>query len=236
VGASPPHDLVAGYALDALDEPDRRLFEEHLAECEECVEGLRSFREASSALALDAEPATPPPDLRARLLDAAREERPAATVVSLRRRIGLPAVAAIAAVAACAAIGLGIWAASLQGSLSRERDARDAREEALGILADPAARRVPVKGTDGVLAVANDGRAALALAKLDPAPGGKTYEAWVIDTKTPKPAGLFSGSDGSPTVVPIDRPVRPGAVVAVTVEPDGGVDAPTSTPIITAQA
>jgi hypothetical protein len=34
----------------------------------------------------------------------------------------------------------------------------------------------------------------------------------------------------------LDRPVQPGQTVAVTLERDGGVDAPTGSPIFTAQA
>lgn len=233
--ASPPHDLVTGYALNALDQLEKTRFEAHLTECDECVKELRSLGAATTALALANGSAEPPAGLRARLLDAAREERPAATVVPLRRRFAVSAVAGLAAAAACAAVGLGLWAATLHGSLSRERDARETREAALGVLADPAARRIPLKGVAGVLAVSFDGRAALALARLGPAPDGKTYEAWVISSRTPRPAGLFRGTDGAPTVVPLARPVSPGATVAVTVEQRGGVDVPTTKPILSAR-
>ena len=65
--------------------------------------------------------------------------------------------------------------------------------------------------------------------RLDAAPPGKTYEAWVIRGKqAPKPAGLFRG--GGTTFLPIDGKVRKGSVVAVTVEPAGGSDAPTTKP------
>ena len=69
---------------------------------------------------------------------------------------------------------------------------------------------------------------------LDPAPEGRTYEAWVIEGKTPKPAGLFEGDDRRDLVL-LDRKVPANAVVAVTVEDDGGVDAPTGKPIFLAQ-
>ena len=63
-----------------------------------------------------------------------------------------------------------------------------------------------------------------------------TYEAWVIPKGgNPKRAGIFDGG-GSTTVVPLGEGVPPGSVVAATIEKSGGVDAPTQTPIITAQA
>jgi anti-sigma-K factor RskA len=62
---------------------------------------------------------------------------------------------------------------------------------------------------------------------------GKTYAVWVIDGGTPKPAGLFDAASDA-TVVPVERPVADGSVVAISVE-DGPVDAPTSTPVVTSQ-
>ena len=41
------HDLVAAYALDALDDSERREFEEHLATCEQCSEELEGLRAAA---------------------------------------------------------------------------------------------------------------------------------------------------------------------------------------------
>ena len=79
-----------------------------------------------------------------------------------------------------------------------------------------------------------DGRAALALS-LPKAPSGKTYEAWVVQGKSARPAGLFEGGDGT-TAILLSRRVPTNSIVAVTVEKDGGVRAPTGTPILTARA
>jgi len=96
------------------------------------------------------------------------------------------------------------------------------------VLAKQGAKLVPM-GDRGAVAVAPDGSAAIALT-VPPAPSGKTYEAWVIEGGTPKPAGVFDGNTGM-TVVDIERSVPPGAVVAVTVEAAGGVDQPTQKPM-----
>jgi anti-sigma-K factor RskA len=66
---------------------------------------------------------------------------------------------------------------------------------------------------------------------MDAAPAGKTYEVWVLDGETPVRAGLFPGG-GARDVVPVDGNVGPGAKVLVTLEPSGGVDAPTTTPVV----
>ena len=57
------HELAAGYALDALDPDERRLFEGHLGGCEQCRAELAAFEEAAAALALAVESPVPPPDL-----------------------------------------------------------------------------------------------------------------------------------------------------------------------------
>ena len=209
------HDLSAAYALDALDADERRAFEDHLAGCERCREEVAAYSVAAEALAYAAGPADPPPMLRDRILVAARAERP--NVVPLRPRWLYP-VAAVAAVAACAVIGLGIWNVSLHNQLSNAQ----------------ALQSIPVSGAPGKLVVGSNGEAALVLYRLDAAPAGKTYEAWVIRGKrAPVPAGLFRG--GGSTFFPIAGKVRKGSVVAVTVEPAGGSGAPTTKPFVVSQ-
>jgi anti-sigma factor RsiW len=115
-----PHDLLAAYALDALDDDERERFERHLEECEECSEQLALLREPVAALAYAAEGPAPPEALRGRIIEGARAE-PRAAVIRLRRRNWpLAALAGVAAAAACLAIGLGIWANSLSNSLDQE--------------------------------------------------------------------------------------------------------------------
>ena len=212
--AADPHANVAPYALDALDADEEREFEEHLASCEACREELASLREATAALAYGAVGPAPPPELKERILAGAAAERP--NVVSLpQRRSWTAPLAAAAAIAAAVAIGVGVYAATRPAST----------DPLASVLARPGAKLVPM-GDRGALAVAPDGTAAIALT-VPRAPAGKTYEAWVIRDGAAQRAGLFSGA----TVLRIDRPVKPGSVVAVTLERAGGVDAPTSKPL-----
>ena len=51
----------------------------------------------------------------------------------------------------------------------------------------------------------------------------------------PKRAGLFRGGDAA-TMLTLDAMVPKGSVVAATMERQGGVDAPTETPLFSAQA
>ena len=204
------HDLAAAYALDALDPEDRWTYERHLDTCERCREEVAALRDSATELAYAAEGPEPPLELRERVLAAARNEPRTAKVVPLRRRWLFPATAVVAVAAACAAVGLGLWANSLRNG--------------------PPQRVVAVQGAPGNLIVSGD-RATLVVC-LDVAASSRTYEAWVIEAQRPRPAGLFPGGCSS---VPLDGPVKPGDVVAVTLEPAGGSDQPTSDVLATAR-
>jgi anti-sigma factor RsiW len=228
------HELTAAYALDALDPEERRAYEEHLEGCERCQEELASFWDVSASLALAATGPDPSPELREKILAATRSEPQ--NVVPLRRAPRITrgwAVGAVAAVAAVVAIALGAWAVSLHGRLGDANDRLAADRAALAIVSDPAARAVDLAKGNGKLVVAPDGRAAMIVDGLAKAPSGKTYEVWVIRGTKPTRAGTFAGGDRS--VVAVQGTVGNDAVVAVTLERAGGVNAPTTTPVAASQ-
>jgi len=207
-------ELSAPYALDALDPADERAFEDHLATCAECRADVAAFQNTAGSLALLSAGPPPPTGLRERILDGARDER--SNVIPFYKRWALPAAASLAAAASIAAIAFGLWANSLSSQLHDERQARaDVRRLA---------------GADGSLVVLPSGEGTLLVRDLETPPKGMTYEAWVIEGGTPHAAGLFDHG-GRRVSVPLTRRVPVGAVVAVTLERAGGVQAPTSKPI-----
>ncbi len=219
--ADNPHELSALYALDVLDDEERARYEEHLAGCERCQGDLRGLREAAAGIGFVAAGPSPPAALRERVLERVRAEPTNVTTIPSRRpSFALSLAAAVAVAATAAAVALGVWAATLHHSLSHE-------QAAVSVLGDPHARRVPVQGVAGSLVVAPSGKAALAV-DLPAPPAGKTYEAWVIDGGV-HPDRLF---DGAPTL--LERRVGRGTTVKVTVETAGGVDAPTTVPLLSA--
>ncbi len=213
------HELTAAYALDALDPEERRAYEAHLETCESCREELASFATTTEALAVAASGPVPPPDLRDRVLAAARAEHQVVVPLGSRRSRSVPVLAAAAAVAAVVAVALGVMAIRLSSDLDEARSA-------LEILQDPDARTVDLQTGAGRLVVDPDGRAVLVLGGLEPAPDGKTYEVWVVEGDTPVPAGLFPGS-GAAELVDVEGTVGEGDVVAVTLEEADGAEAPT---------
>jgi anti-sigma-K factor RskA len=190
------HEQVAAYALDALDEDERRAYEAHLAGCEQCRAELAGMADTAGALGLAAAAVDPPEGLRGRILEGARDEGPSNVVsIGSARRRRFAVVGGVAAAVAAAALAIGLYAA-LSGGPSKE------------------------------LAVSIDGGVAQAtVSGFDAAPAGKTYELWVIDGKTPRPAGLFQGGDEQ--VITLTRPAPGGSTVAVTLERAGGATTPT---------
>ena len=69
------HHLSGAYALDALDDVERALFEQHLAGCADCRNEVAELSATAHSLAaLTEEP--PPPALRAAVLSGIRQVRP----------------------------------------------------------------------------------------------------------------------------------------------------------------
>jgi hypothetical protein len=194
-----------------------------------------------------AEAALPPP-LPLEVLDTPPPEAPVeermteAANAPPRRRRGWLIVGAVLLAAGIAAAGVAAWSADVFDSSDDDQgnssaSALDALAErqarAIAIMAQPGATRIPVVGAEErlLLIVGMEGDAVLLVSRLEGAPAGRTYEIWVIEGQTPRPAGLFRG--GSDVVVPLTRPVPEGATVALTLEPLGGSPSPTSTPIYT---
>ena len=164
------HELTAGYALDALEPAEREAYESHLGGCPRCQEELASFWEVTGALAVAADGPAPSPALRDRILEAARAEQQTVVPLEPRRRRVSPVLATVTAVAAAVAIGLGIYAISLNGQLDDTRSALSAQETAAAVLADPNATTVAMQSGSGRLVVAGDGSAVLVIERAGARP------------------------------------------------------------------
>jgi hypothetical protein len=203
---------------------------------------MKRAREMAALLGGTPAPAAPSPKLRRRIL---------ASVGGEERRFGwAPFLAASTVMCLAAAFYFGgrEWDFSRQVLALREQSRGQIMEltrlnEALAILngADTTVTSFGEKQprTKGKLFV-NPSRGFLLIASnLPQAPAGMAYELWLIPrAKGGKPvrAGMFRPeSDGS--VMHLERAavdVNATAAVAVTMEVDAGVDAPTSTPVIVA--
>jgi anti-sigma-K factor RskA len=199
------HEEAAAFALDALEREESEAFERHLATCADCDAGLEQLRFAAAALAFAVEPPAPSEALRARVLDTGAQVIP----LPRWRRPTLLAVAAVAALCASVLAATRPW---------QTGDAQ------MGV------HRYAATGATATLLVGRSGEAVLAAPGLPPPAAGTVYELWVIDGGRPRPAGQFRGS-----LAALTRPVPPGAVVAVSLEPAGGSSRPTGPLLLRAE-
>ena len=238
-------DQAAAYVLGALTPADRQAFEAHLAECAVCAAEVRGLTSVAAALAHLAPPADPAASVRARLL-AALAKRSASSVSWL-------AVAASVALA----VALGGYAAQLRGRVTglesrlreatvraeaNERQVADARRTAfeaqseVAVLAAPDLARIDLAGQPAAPSASarafwSRSRGLVFTASNLPAPPpGRAYQLWVL-TAQPAPisAGMLTPDANGRVNARFDTPAdlpRPVAM-AVTLEPEGGVPAPT---------
>jgi hypothetical protein len=222
------------YALGSLEEPERSEVRAHLERgCQDCMAGVRDAREYVSVMGASVEGPVPPRNLRSRVLAAAAP-------VAQRRWNWLPAWVGAAATALVAAAV--ILSQTRSDRIVNERITAEAAalRQAFELIQAPETREVtfgqgqpaPPRGRVFV----NPSAVLLVASRLPAPPPGKTYEMWIIRGGKPAPAGLFA-SNAQGDAFHLYRPAAPtvaGDIVAVTLEAAGGVDAPTSTPIIAA--
>jgi anti-sigma-K factor RskA len=236
------HELLALEAVGALSDTER-------AELDDAIEGrpelraeLESLRGAAATMA-EAVSEPPPPSLRARVLDeiattpqepafpapetTSVPEPPPAPVVpitSARRHRWLRWTAIAAA---AAAVAVGVLVVSPFGG-------DDAGDHVAEVLEDPNATTIELTGElSGLRLVHSESADATVLEGTGvPAPeGDDVFELWRIAGSEPEPViREFRPEDGM--VVELMEGVDPGNdVFAITVEPAGGSDEPTSEPV-----
>ena len=241
-------DLAAMYALGGLDGDDRVRFESLLQSGDpDATAALRDFESSLVSLATESAEA-PPPSVKAALMsriadEEGRQPSPAVVTPLRPRRVFWPAVWAAALAAGIAAITVGLSvssnyekrlqaladeAAALKANIDRER-------AFIALLRDPSTEVVALAG----LKPSPEARARMfwneraggyfVAAGLPVPPSGKTYQLWAIAGKNaPVSAGVF-GVDAKGTGglhVPQLAGVGKVEVFAVTLEPAGGLPAP----------
>jgi anti-sigma-K factor RskA len=229
------HALSGAYAVDALDDDERTEFETHLAECAECRAEVASFRE-TTALFADTEAETPPASLRESVLAGISQVRPlppetaaqadsaeTVPVVPMRRR-RLPRLLAAAAAVVLLAVGVLAW----------HPWRHDTTDVATEVLNAPDAVRVTEKlphhgGELTLVRSESVGKAVMVGSDVAPPAAGTTYQLWLVQSGGDVvSAGLMPDAD-EPTVLTGD--VDAATAAAVSVEPEGGSNQPTTTPI-----
>ena len=224
-------DSVAAYALGVLSAPEGEAVEKHLQTCETCRDEYRLLRPAVTAIAYSAE-AYPDategavaisPLLKARVMKRVRAEA--------TRRSHSRYWPAYAFAAACLALAIVTGAADLALNARFQRETAQTRAEA-EIIADLSAPDAQHYAFARGTVVTRGDRLYLAIRALPPLPTGRTYQAWTLAKGATKmaPSLTFEPSAGV-AVMRLPQPATTVAAVAVSVEPAGGSQQPTTKPI-----
>ncbi len=254
---SPHSDLkgdAGAYVLGSLDSGERAAFEAHMAGCEDCAAEVRALRRVTAALAHTVPQRTPRPELRQRVLGSLT--RASTPPLGSRRLDGLGTGWLALAATLVLTVGVAVYATRLQTRVAdlearleqalvqasaADRAVADARQvgaelqSAMGVLAAPDLVRIDLAGQPA--APQASARALWSRARglvftassLPPLPAGQVYQVWVVTGPAPVSAGLLTPDTFGGGLAFYSTPpdIAPPTAVAVTLEPDGGVPAPT---------
>lgn len=197
-------DDVGAYLLGALNDSERKAFERHLRDCDDCQEELERLRPAAEALPGSVKQLEPPPSLKKRLM---------AEVEPPRRAPNRSLLAAAAALVIALAVAFGV--SQLGGDDTRTVTATvaDAMPRAGG--------RLDIDGD----------RATLHLHDMPDLGATRVYQVWLQHGDRMVPARTFEvGRSGIGDVRLPD--VRKTDGVYVTREDRGGARVPSEDPIV----
>lgn len=236
------HTLAGAYALDALPPEEAAAFEAHLEHCAACRQEVAELQVTAAHLGLQASQ-QPPAGLRERVLRAAGDTRqvpppPRAEVTDLteaepghRRAPRWPRWLAAAAAAAVVvgAVALGVERMTPEGPDVPPTPAAQ-------VLAAPDAHSAtaPVRGGGAMTVISSQrlGRAVVLSERLPGLAPGRVYQLWLVDRRgDARPADVLLGPEGPASRSSLVRQMRPGDSVAITREPAGGSDQPTTKPL-----
>ncbi len=251
-------DLIEAYALNALDEAERSVVEQHIAVCASCRHLARTSEDAVNMLSLVARPAQPP--LRCKRVVMERIEREQfltqPTPRRTQRRVPLASWAAAAAIAV--AIVMSGWSFNLQRQLTAANaqisQMQAEMERQNTDLVTVQASLTQLMRTNEVLANGNpvcemknpetqavakcyarpgDSKAVMAVANLPMPQPGKVYQLWMAydDVQAPLPTFVPHNGVASVEFEPPESWDRYTAIM-VTNEDAGGATEPSEETVL----
>jgi len=240
-------DLKDAYVLGALPEEERLSFEEYLAAHPERQAEVDELGAVAGLLAFSPPEQEPSPELRSRVMEVVEARRVGGRSTFARVGDYLSFRSLALGAAALLVIGLLSWnvllldqVQDLQGQVeSAQGQVKDLQSE-LEVARAQQSQTIKLKGSwaeQGAIAeVASmkKNQIILVARNMPSVPEDKTCQIWVIKGDVPKSSGLFQ-PDENGTATPISNSIRKADVIAVTVEPAGGSEQPTSDPVLLAE-
>lgn len=229
--------LTGAYALNALTPGESVRFEDHLADCDSCVQEVRGFTETSALLA-GATAEVPPAELRSRVMEEVSRTRqlaPAPERLPEPRRRGLPwTLGLILAACLVAILALG---AIVVDQRDQVNELRTNERRIAAVLADPGAvttNAEPLEGVSVTVVHSEDlGDLVFSAHGLEDL-NDEDYQLWLTRPDgTVYSAGVLSVDDEG-FVLPVLATPQDEETdgVAVTLEPEGGSAQPTTEPLM----
>lgn len=226
------HTLSGAYALNALDPSEAAEFEQHLAACAACRDEVAELQQAAALMGA-AEHSAAPGSLRARVLDAVDRTPqippavPVAPVVPLRSR---PVRRFLAAAAAVAAVVVG--GVVVNDALRNDDPGSVLSSGVTEVLRASDAQAATVDTTNGgkvtVAMSGSAGRMAVDTSELPDLDAERVYQLWTVREGVMASAAVLEDHRAGASM---DLPEE-GFQVAITVEPAGGSEQPTSEPVV----
>ena len=245
-------ELLAFYALDALNDEERELVEAYLKEHPEARQQIEEMSSAVSALPYAAPPVEPSPRSKEALMRrVAADQRAASTTRNQPSRLrGLRFENFFSAFSLGVAVIAIVWVIVLNGQVTRLRNEISALNNALVAQSNEleqintklsqatpsAVITVSLKGTDvqpqaqgQLIADPSSQSAVLVIVGLTPLEAGKTYQVWLIQGETPVSAGLLKvdANGQGVLVVSSETPIGSFDALGISVEPEQGSPQPT---------
>ncbi len=258
-------NMAGANALNALSAEERAAYEAQVAESQEARNEATELADTAVILGLSVDPVTPPPAMRAAILDAIattpqlpRDAAPASagpvTIPNQPAAIAQPAARraqarwfqrpAITVASAAAAVALVAGGISLVTDLTAPEPLAppsaapqaDAMQQ-LTLASDKQQATVEVGDATATLLWSNSlGLSALAMDGASDAPEGHVYQLWYIGDGEVRDAGVMTAGVDDGSWQLLDGTMHAGDAVGVTVEPTGGSATPSGDPIVVIQS
>lgn len=242
---SPHQENIPAYSLGALDADEIVVFESHLATCDECQAELKDYQNIADGLLLAVPPRMPSKSLRSKLLKQLSPGQKQTISPSAQFGRLFPTTQFVGTLVLLILFVGNLFSILQINALQKQQNALLERlsteQEAIALLAYPNTQVEVVNAniqdlTGSVLLDKDTNTAVIFLWNLPELTDDQIYQIWLIDPSGNRiSGGLFSSNSLLEyTTAFVQSPVELKTFVriGVTVEPQGGSDEPTSSPVL----
>jgi anti-sigma-K factor RskA len=205
---------------------------------------------AATAEEVEPEAEAPRPRRRPRGRIAPGEAPPEASVIALPTQRGSMIPWAVAAAASIIAVGAILWALAMLGQIDDLKDERDLQDQHIAQLnadleaymAQTPANVYPLiattTGTSDARGIAymdpdpNGWGGVIAFRGMSMPPSGQVYQLWMIRDGQTLPGPTFMPDQTGEAMVQVPGEAATAQAMAITMEPEGGSQTPSTTPIL----